>query len=1693
MFIKNHPKYVSDSFTSCHSECCEESRDGYSLSARLYRQEESGRSMLEMIAVIVLMLLLLLVGLWGFKDASLSARMNTITKDISNAVVQRRYQIAQSGTQKPHTLSGKVGSTEMTVENKISGAHQGEFIVILQRQSKEICEGLKKFNIFHVQRIEINGGENDPCLEENEVVLYFSGSSDGQSDHGGGNGGGDGPLGGACENVPYTTTCCATTRDSQGCLTNKQTACTGGKTCKADCTCDTCPKGENFDLDNIECYEKITDLPEGCPDAYQKKNNGDIDECYKCVNGVKKLKEECDCETKIKETFWHKVNGVCQYEEVAYCPGHRPDSCTPSCACEMNGTCVAANSKTEGQACSDDACCQTDLTCMEDNISGAVNGQKICCPEGKVNKGGGCVLETGTCGGNLLADNDSCVGEKENCCESGNCANGLCCPMGQVNVNGVCCGSGISEGDTCTQSPLCCSVGTCQESGVCCQKVAENSETCVADACCLSGNCTGKTGNKHCCPANQYWVKECCPKDGTEGTTCASDNCCQEGLSCQKDASGNKTCQRTETVCTPCTAEGQICTSDECNNLTEWACDLDNNRCCPAGQKWLGKKCVSTNICPDGLKEIGESCSASDCCASGNCAKAEGQEMGLCCAPMETLIKNGDSYSCGQNCSYDFGKSCSSDNQCCGTQTCQRRFGKRSYQNQNYRSCECLKWKNFSCTDSCGGRSTCSECVKEGKCETYTKKVLVDDGMADKTTCCTGDGTLGSECSDECPCQGTAYIIDGKTEIITTSKEFYYRGCGCSRVTVPLLYCRKMGNSGKGICVKNSYVNQGKPITKPEEVNCANNYDFYRKDGLGNPMSCYRCPEGLIVLEDSTNIACCVNTVTKWNAEQCSKQYSKFNYDTGHSDDYRDGYYKQGDSWVACPKGYYCENGAKYPCPAGSYNDITAQTTCKNCTEGNYCPEGATKPLVCPIGAVCPKASLAEPEWCPAGTYTSKTKSSTASCKTCHKGYYCPGRTTQINCQTGGPEVEAGEESQTSKGYSKGYCPETGMSAPKKGNATNGSAEYVRSSTKVALCPVGYICDGVEKVPAPMGTYADEQGLSVGKTVQAGYCGADSKGNCVKTGAVKQVSCPAGTKGVKGECVKCDPNTYQDLKGQGSCKPCEAGGRSNAGATKCTQCATGAFAQTSQTSSKCCSKGQEAVKNEATGFQICCDSGKRYCQKKQTWGCYVSSECTNEVSDCATNEYLVKGKCVSCPSDSSCNGVSAVKCALGERGQNGICEPCPAGTRGVNGGCRPCDKNTISKEAGSKGCERCPNGTTANEERTKCVSDSEGVCEYGYAIPANSSTCKLICKKGQYYEGGVCHTCEIDYYCPDGINRKSCEAGKHAKTGAISCTDCKNRFWNPSTGTCIQASQCPQGFQCQNGEVSSCPPGTTSAAGKTECNAGCEANYYTNNKNQCEACTNGTWSNGGNATQCGACPGGTYGLGIGKGCQSCGADKYTNNVGSTSASACKTCGGRVYNDGLKCCQTGKLLKKNNNGEEVCTPCPSGAKSCNNWTDIICKAGYYLDGTSCKSCGTGKTSPAGSTSASACVCKVGYYSNGNKCLACPKGSYCTGGVKTTCPAGKYTDSQGQSSCKTCPAGKYTDSQGQSSCKSCPKGSYCTGGVKTTCSSGTYTDSQGQSSCKTCPVGYYCTDGKKSRCSNGKTSPEGSTSASACVKK
>ena len=51
-----------------------------------------------------------------------------------------------------------------------------------------------------------------------------------------------------------------------------------------------------------------------------------------------------------------------------------------------------------------------------------------------------------------------------------------------------------------------------------------------------------------------------------------------------------------------------------------------------------------------------------------------------------------------------------------------------------------------------------------------------------------------------------------------------------------------------------------------------------------------------------------------------------------------------------CPAGYKCPGGTLIKCPAGTYQGVTGQTSCSDCTTGHYCPEGATSPTICPVG-----------------------------------------------------------------------------------------------------------------------------------------------------------------------------------------------------------------------------------------------------------------------------------------------------------------------------------------------------------------------------------------------------------------------------------------------------------------------------------------------------------------------------------------------------------------------------------------------------------------------------------------------------------------------------------------------------------------------------------------------------------------------
>jgi hypothetical protein len=92
-------------------------------------------------------------------------------------------------------------------------------------------------------------------------------------------------------------------------------------------------------------------------------------------------------------------------------------------------------------------------------------------------------------------------------------------------------------------------------------------------------------------------------------------------------------------------------------------------------------------------------------------------------------------------------------------------------------------------------------------------------------------------------------------------------------------------------------------------------------------------------------------------------------------------------------------------------------------------------------------------------------------------------------------------------------------------------------------------------------------------------------------------------------------------------------------------------------------------------------------------------------------------------------------------------------------------------------------------------------------------------------------------------------------------------------------------------------------------------------------------------------------------------------------------------------------------------CPSGTDS-DPYSDssadcIACPAGtFYMDSINY---------PVG-TSVLYIECENGY----NNCITCPEGSYCTGGTRYSCSAGKYNPNSGSTSstaCSTCPANSY----------------------------------------------------------------------------
>jgi hypothetical protein len=192
------------------------------------------------------------------------------------------------------------------------------------------------------------------------------------------------------------------------------------------------------------------------------------------------------------------------------------------------------------------------------------------------------------------------------------------------------------------------------------------------------------------------------------------------------------------------------------------------------------------------------------------------------------------------------------------------------------------------------------------------------------------------------------------------------------------------------------------------------------------------------------------------------------------------------------------------------------------------------------------------------------------------------------------------------------------------------------------------------------------------------------------------------------------------------------------------------------------------------------------------------------------------------------------------------------------------------------------------------------------------------------------------------------------------------------------------------------------------------------------------------------------------------------------------------------CPTGK--SKWGWGAHACGDCASGLYSDTVGADRCkeCPMGTYtLSGANsvCVKCpGNSTTGIIGAQSASHCRCNPGFIGppaplepRGPPCTPCPAGTdrpYLESDNCIECEPGKYAPVPGTPFCLDCPVSKYADGYGNTACMDCAVGyTGPTGGPCVACAAATYKDSVGSAAC--------------TACREQSTSPEASTSSSACL--
>ena len=234
--------------------------------------------------------------------------------------------------------------------------------------------------------------------------------------------------------------CCAadskaTSTDASGQETT--TCCTDGKEPTGDAGKQICCAADEHNEGGICCKAGQTNLGGVCC-ANPAKDESGADVCCDAAGQTPVDGLCCPAGSK-------NIDGACCAAENAAKDENGADICCTDAGKEIvGGLCCASGSKAiDGKCCAAENAAKdengADICCTTGNIAGG-----LCCPVGQINVGGACAIPTVPCTSGAIDTAGYCcpagsaIDGKGRCCESGNVSDGLCCPVGHINVSGAC-------------------------------------------------------------------------------------------------------------------------------------------------------------------------------------------------------------------------------------------------------------------------------------------------------------------------------------------------------------------------------------------------------------------------------------------------------------------------------------------------------------------------------------------------------------------------------------------------------------------------------------------------------------------------------------------------------------------------------------------------------------------------------------------------------------------------------------------------------------------------------------------------------------------------------------------------------------------------------------------------------------------------------------------------------------------------------------------------------------------------------------------------------------------------------------------------------------------------------------------------------------------------------------------------------